>query len=97
MGPAGDRRRTLVAAALGAVLAAAGVVLVTTTAQAAAGCRVSYAVSSSWPGGFGAGVTVTNLGDAVDGWTLAWTFGAGQTITHPVDGAAAQPMTPRRR
>ena len=35
----------------------------------------------SWPGGFGANVTINNLGDAVDGWRLTWSFGAGQQIT----------------
>ncbi|MFI5908420.1 cellulose binding domain-containing protein [Dactylosporangium sp. NPDC051541] len=84
------RRRTLVAGALSAALATAGLVLVTTTAEAAAGCRVSYAVSSQWQGGFGANVTVTNLGDAVNGWTLAWAFGAGQTVTQLWNGTATQ-------
>jgi len=52
------------------------------TAQAAAsGCRVSYQVTSQWANGFGAEVTVTNLGDAVTGWTLGWSFAAGQGVT----------------
>ncbi|MDI5940695.1 cellulase family glycosylhydrolase, partial [Micromonospora sp. DH15] len=62
------------------LLAAVGV-LVAGTAQAAAGCAVTYQVSSQWQGGFGANVNVTNLGDAVNGWRLTWTFPAGQRVT----------------
>jgi hypothetical protein len=32
-------------------------------------------------GGFQANVTITNLGDRIDGWTLAWTFPTGQKTT----------------
>ncbi|WDZ86114.1 cellulose binding domain-containing protein [Micromonospora cathayae] len=56
------------AAAVSVAVAHAGV------ASAAAGCRVNYAVSSEWTGGFTADVTITNLGDPVDGWTLDFTF-----------------------
>ncbi|MGJ6970079.1 cellulose binding domain-containing protein, partial [Streptosporangium sp. G11] len=62
------------------LLAAAGL-LATQPAQAAVACRVDYTVSSSWPGGFGANVTINNLGDAVNGWRLTWSFGGGQQIT----------------
>ncbi|GAA1509744.1 hypothetical protein GCM10009677_48260 [Sphaerisporangium rubeum] len=62
-----------------AVLAVTGAL--TAPAGAAAGCRVDYTVSSQWPGGFGANVSVTNLGDAITGWRLTWSFTGGQTIT----------------
>src|SRR5205807_2280943 len=78
---------------LGAVcLAVAGVASVVTAqaAQAATGCRVDYAVSSSWQGGFGANVTITNLGDPVTSWRLTWLFTAGQTITQLWNGTVAQ-------
>lgn len=52
------------------------------TAEAAAGCRVEYTAPAQWPGGFTADVRVTNLGDPVDGWRLAWTFPSGQRVTH---------------
>ncbi|MFB9238663.1 cellulose-binding domain-containing protein [Plantactinospora siamensis] len=74
------RRRLWLAAGMAAVIGGYGAVTVS-PAQAAAGCRVDYAVSSSWPGGFGANVTVTNLGDPVNGWTLTWSFPAGQAVT----------------
>jgi len=67
-------------AAAAAVAAAAGV-LTALPASAAAGCRVTYAVSSSWQGGFGANVTITNLGDALTSWSLVWSYSAGQTVT----------------
>ncbi|WP_055588224.1 rhamnogalacturonan lyase family protein [Streptacidiphilus griseoplanus] len=65
-----------------ALAAAAGVTAHAGTAAAATtDCRVDYSVTSSWQGGFGATVTITNLGDALPGWSLAWDFGAGQTVT----------------
>ncbi|MFI7549307.1 cellulose binding domain-containing protein [Micromonospora sediminimaris] len=73
-----------------AALVSASTVLLASTAvaaaaipagAAAAGCSVNYAVSSQWPGGFGANVTITNLGDPLTSWTLTWSFGAGQTVT----------------
>jgi cellulase/cellobiase CelA1 len=51
---------------------------------------VGYAVSAQWPGGFGANVTVTNLGAALNGWTLTWTFSSGQTITQLWNGSVTQ-------
>ena len=59
----------------------------TGAANAAAGCSVKYTVSSQWPGGFGANVDVTNLGDPVADWTVAFTFAAGQTITQLWNGS----------
>ncbi|BAL90325.1 putative GDSL-like lipase/acylhydrolase with Cellulose binding domain [Actinoplanes missouriensis 431] len=56
----------------------------------AAGCSVSYAVSSQWPGGFGAAVTVTNLGDPITSWALTWSFTAGQTISQLWNGDVTQ-------
>nr|MDT0657473.1 cellulose binding domain-containing protein [Micromonospora sp. DSM 115978] len=67
--------------AAGTVLLASAAVAVALPASAAAGCSVNYAVSSQWPGGFGANVTITNLGDPVTSWTLTWSFGAGQAVT----------------
>nr|WP_173084475.1 cellulase family glycosylhydrolase [Phytohabitans rumicis] len=63
-----------------AALLMAGTVMAV-NAQAAAGCRVAYAVSAQWPGGFTANVNVTNLGDAINGWSLVWTFPSGQQVT----------------
>jgi hypothetical protein len=58
-------------------------------------CRVTYTTTAQWPGGFTAGLTVTNTGQtALDGWALAYTFGGDQRIrsawnsTFTQDGAA---------
>ncbi|MEV0198811.1 cellulose binding domain-containing protein [Nonomuraea sp. NPDC050691] len=81
-------RRT---APAGTVCAAiAGLIAVQTPASAAVACRVGYDITSQWQGGFGADVTIDNLGDAVNGWRLTWTFGAGQQITQSWNGTAGQ-------
>jgi hypothetical protein len=69
-----------VAAAV-AVFVGSGVVAGAPPARAAAGCAVTYSVSSQWQTGFGASVAVTNLGDAISQWTLEWSFTAGQRVT----------------
>ncbi|MBO3095012.1 cellulase family glycosylhydrolase [Cellulomonas dongxiuzhuiae] len=75
------RIRRLWAPVVVALVALVGGLLPAVGAQGAAGCRVEYTVPSQWPGGFTADVTVTNLGDALDGWRLAWTFPSGQRVT----------------
>jgi hypothetical protein len=64
-----------------ALLAAATVVVALPAGAATAACSVNYAVSSQWQGGFGANVSITNLGDPVSSWTLTWSYGPGQTVT----------------
>ncbi|MEG3632834.1 non-reducing end alpha-L-arabinofuranosidase family hydrolase, partial [Micromonospora palythoicola] len=77
-----SRQVNAVMASLGATLLASTALVVAMPASAAAaGCSVNYTVSSQWPGGFGANVTITNLGDPLISWTLTWSFGAGQTVT----------------
>ncbi|MFE7871224.1 cellulase family glycosylhydrolase [Micromonospora humida] len=73
------QRAGLLAGTLAALLLAG--LMVAGNAQAAAGCRVAYTVPAQWQGGFTADVQVTNLGDPVNGWSLAWTFPAGQRVT----------------
>ncbi|WUH89137.1 cellulose binding domain-containing protein [Streptomyces sp. NBC_00433] len=78
------RRRAWAASAVGALIAAGttwAVQAAPSYAAAAAGCSVGYSITSTWQGGFGAAVTITNLGDAVSSWSLKWTFGSGQTVT----------------
>src|SRR5262249_18504598 len=86
-------RRALAAAAtaLAAVLATvAGTHL---ASAATAGCSVTYTVSSQWPAGFAAAVTVPNLGDPVASWRLTWAFTAGQTVTQLWNGSYTQSGT----
>ncbi|XVV07919.1 cellulose binding domain-containing protein [Actinosynnema sp. CA-248983] len=66
------RMRAIAAAT--AISAATGGLVVVGVAAAAPGCSVDYVVQNKWQGGFTANVTITNLGDPVDGWRLAWAF-----------------------
>lgn len=75
------RRRVMpLIGAMAAALTGLGLV-VPTAASATAGCEVEYRVEDEWPGGFTAEVTVTNLGDPLDDWDLAWRFPSGQQVT----------------
>ncbi|GAA0461833.1 hypothetical protein Ade02nite_16450 [Paractinoplanes deccanensis] len=81
------RKRILALPLAAAVAVTAAVAL---PASAAAGCRVAYTVSSQWPGGFGANVTITNLGDPLTSWTLVWSYANGQTVTQAWNTALTQ-------
>ncbi|GAA0515020.1 alpha-N-arabinofuranosidase [Paractinoplanes deccanensis] len=85
-----SRSSKLAAAAGAALLAATAVAVARPAGAAAAGCSVNYAVSSQWQGGFGANVTITNLGDAVSSWTLTWSYSAGQTVTQAWNATVTQ-------
>jgi hypothetical protein len=83
----GGRRRLSARTPIAAVTAA---VLTTTGAAALAlnrpppatrECRVSYAISASWPGGFTASVTITNLGSPIADWTLAFTLPGHEAVS----------------
>lgn len=53
-----------------------------TSTPGGANCSVQYTLTNQWPGGFGANVTIVNTSSTtINGWTLAWTFANGQTIT----------------
>ncbi|GAA3453434.1 arabinofuranosidase catalytic domain-containing protein [Dactylosporangium matsuzakiense] len=71
-------------------LGGAGVAAAHTAAAATAGCRATYTITSQWPGGFGANVDVTNLGDPVNGWRLTWTFPGDQTVTQAWNATVTQ-------
>ena len=50
-------------------------------------CTASYRVTQQWSNGFIGEVTVTNPGAAtLSGWTVRWTFAAGQTVTNLWNG-----------
>ncbi|MGW0806593.1 GH12 family glycosyl hydrolase domain-containing protein [Nonomuraea sp. NPDC002799] len=80
--------RTALAAIAAVVMAAA--ILTTPSAQAAVGCQVTYTVPNQWAGGFSGTVVIKNLGDAINGWTLRWSFAAGQQITSGWRGTFTQ-------
>ncbi|MFF9281782.1 cellulase family glycosylhydrolase [Streptomyces griseosporeus] len=55
------------------------------------GCSVAYRVVGEWPGGFQGEITLRNTGTtAVNGWTLAFTFPGGQTVTNMWGGTPTQ-------
>ncbi|MBO0869894.1 MAG: cellulose binding domain-containing protein [Micromonosporaceae bacterium] len=76
-----------------AAVAIGGLVLTPPAAFAASGCSVTYVLSGQWPGGFGANVTIKNLGDPITAWSLAWTYPAGQQVTQIWNATAAQSGT----
>lgn len=54
-------------------------------------CSVQYIITSQWPGGFGASVTIDNTGSTtLNGWTLTWSFANGQTVTQLWNGSYTQ-------
>ncbi|MEZ4865933.1 MAG: glycosyl hydrolase family 18 protein [Caldilineaceae bacterium] len=64
---------------------------VTPTPDAGNVCQVDYQLTSAWSNGFNASVTITNLGhNALDGWTLTWSFPGNQTITSLWNGQVNQ-------
>ncbi|WP_232534102.1 cellulose-binding domain-containing protein [Plantactinospora sp. KBS50] len=74
------KRITAIAAA-GVLLTGAGVAL-SPQAFAAAGCQVSYTVTSQWQGGFQGDVKITNLGDPISTWSLGFDFAStSQQVT----------------
>jgi endo-1,4-beta-xylanase len=91
-----NRHRLWLAATVTAALSIAGgaiAVAPAATAQAT-GCRVTYTVANQWPGGFTGNATVENLGSPVNGWQLAWSFTAGQTIDQLWNGTLGQAGPP---
>jgi cellulose 1,4-beta-cellobiosidase len=74
------QRRALALAGAGALVAGGLVTIPVTVAHAATQCDVAYS-TNDWPGGFTANITLKNLGDPINGWTLGWTFpNAGQRV-----------------
>jgi hypothetical protein len=59
-------------------------------AAAVVGCTVTYQVTNEWDTGFGANVSIRNDGDALDGWSLTWTFPDGQRVTQGWNGTFSQ-------
>ncbi|ANN18018.1 cellulose 1,4-beta-cellobiosidase [Amycolatopsis orientalis] len=81
--------------AVTAVLAMVGVPAVLgSSAEAAPGCKVDYTITNQWDTGFGATVTVTNLGEPITGgWTLEWDFPGNQRVQQGWNGNFGQQGT----
>jgi len=83
--------RGLLAAAAALVLSAGIAGIAVTQASAAAGCRVTYTITNQWDTGFGATLSITNLGDPLTSWTLAWDFAnASQRVSSGWNGNFTQ-------
>ncbi|MDQ0936737.1 hypothetical protein QFZ49_006712 [Streptomyces turgidiscabies] len=73
------------------VVAVALPAIATSRAQGAAtGCTVTY-TTNEWSGGFTAQIRVTNLGAALNGWRLEWTYGGDQQVTSAWNAQVTQP------
>jgi hypothetical protein len=89
------RRRTIATIAVGLLAATTAAIVPPGVAYAATACEVVY-TTQDWTegpgrGGFTANLTVRNLGDPLNGWTLRFTFPAGQRITNGWGGTWTQP------
>lgn len=73
-----------------AMVAIGGLVVTALPASAASGCSVSYVLSGQWPGGFGANVTIKNLGDPITSWSLVWSYASGQQVTQAWNATVTQ-------
>ncbi|MFI7454330.1 cellulose binding domain-containing protein [Nonomuraea sp. NPDC049714] len=85
-------RSTLLCTALGSTvcLVVAGAVGLQKPAVAAVACEVEYAVATEWSGGFTGHVTIRNVGEAINGWRVDWSFAAGQRITQTWNATTTQ-------
>jgi hypothetical protein len=69
----------------------AALLIITGAPCAAAQCKVTYTISSQWPGGFGTAISIQNTGTtAWTNWSLTWAFANGQTITQLWNGTETQ-------
>jgi polyvinyl alcohol dehydrogenase (cytochrome) len=82
-------RRLLGALAVAGSLVAAGLPAVP-AAAATVQCKVQYQVQSDWGSGFTAAVTITNLGTALNGWTLAYSYSGNQRLSQGWSGTWSQ-------
>ncbi|MDO0927662.1 cellulose-binding domain-containing protein [Streptomyces sp. TG1A-8] len=87
--PRSLRRPWTVAAAVVALAVSLLVAVPASGAGAASGCRVDYTVNE-WSGGYTAQVRVTNLGAALSGWRLTWTYGGDQHVTSAWNATVTQ-------
>ncbi|MEO3774167.1 cellulose binding domain-containing protein [Micromonospora sp. B9E7] len=85
-----SRHRLILLAGTTAAAVVVGTLGTVVASAAAVGCRVDYQITNQWQGGFGANVTVTNLGDPVNGWALTWSYAAGQQVTQAWNASVSQ-------
>ncbi|MFI2373531.1 cellulose-binding domain-containing protein [Streptomyces sp. NPDC018964] len=81
-------RRAWTAVLTTAVLSASALTVLPASG-AETGCRVDYTVNK-WADGYTAQVKVTNLGPALDGWRLTWTYTGDQRVTSAWNATVTQ-------
>ncbi len=74
------RKRVAVATATVLITTGATALILTQPATAASGCQVSY-TTNSWPDGFTASISVTNLGSPVTNWTLTFALPGNEAVS----------------
>jgi cellulase/cellobiase CelA1 len=57
-----------------------------TTPATGGAVSATYRVTNTWSGGYQVEVTVTAGSSAINGWTVRWTLGSGQTISQLWNG-----------
>lgn len=82
-------RRRVALVAVGA-LVAAGLVSIASPAQAAVACQVTYSKAWDNGSGFGANLTLQNLGDPWTSWTLTYAFPGNQHVDQGWSGNWSQ-------
>ena len=64
---------------------------VTTGSAPSGNCAVAYRATNEWSGGFQGEIVIRNAGTtAINGWTLAFAFAGGQTVTNMWGGTPTQ-------
>ncbi|MCO5994345.1 poly(ethylene terephthalate) hydrolase family protein [Actinoallomurus rhizosphaericola] len=59
---------------------------ITPTPPPSGACSATYRTVNSWSGGYQGEVTVTAGDAAINGWTVRWNLGGGQTVTQVWNG-----------
>ncbi|MFC9491950.1 cellulose binding domain-containing protein, partial [Streptomyces hydrogenans] len=85
-------RPTALLAGAAVMMASTALAVVGTASGAAAApvCTVEYSVTNQWTGGFQGALTVTNNGTALNGWSLGFSFPAGQQVSQGWGGKWTQ-------
>ncbi|MFA1543106.1 glycoside hydrolase family 48 protein [Actinomadura monticuli] len=84
-----QRWRALTAVSATLTLLCGGLGVLAPTAAAAAACKVVYK-KNDWGGGFTTTIDITNQGDALNGWTLKYSYSGNQKLTNGWSGKWSQ-------
>jgi hypothetical protein len=79
------RWRPIMALGAGLSLILGALVATGTPANAAVQCQVNYS-KNDWGTGFTASISINNLGDALNGWTIRYSYSGNQTLQAGTSG-----------